>query len=137
MKRLGMLLLSCGLAAASLLPVAASAAYNDECRAMAQRLATDPGSLKVGELDLLKSCLSDLQRSVVLGEPPPAKGELPACAAQPAACPVCPAATACPAAPPEASSAPATPAVPANRAKPSRERAREDDRRLKPYLPTY
>ena len=91
MKRPGFAV--CALACACLLPAIAFAAYNDECRALALRLATDPGSLKVGELDLLKSCLSGLQRSVVLGEPPAAKSELPACAAkerysacQPAAC---------------------------------------------------
>ncbi|MFZ5757770.1 MAG: hypothetical protein ACOY3X_12745 [Pseudomonadota bacterium] len=102
--------------------------YNDECRGLARQLATDPGALKAGELDLLKSCLSDLQRGVALGNPPAAKSELPLCEtpapAPPAAVPACPV---CPAqAPPPA--CPKLPAAP---------RERGEDRRLKPYLPTY
>lgn len=101
----------------------ARAAFDDECRHLARQLATDPGSLKIGELDLLKSCVSDVQRGIVLGNPPPPKVELPVCTAPPPvaapACPVCPPAVVCPRV-----SAPA----PAPRA---------DDRRLKPYLPTY
>lgn len=117
-------------AAASLLALlvlagSARAEFDDECRQLARQLATDPGVLKIGELDLLKSCVSDIQRGIVLGNPPPAKVELPACASAPAAapapapaCPVCPPATVCP----------KVPVAP---------RERPEDRRLKPYLPTY
>ncbi|MFZ5722414.1 MAG: hypothetical protein ACOY33_02015 [Pseudomonadota bacterium] len=107
----------------------AAASYNEECRQLAMRLDSDPGSLKVGELDLLKSCLSDLQRSIVLGEPPPEKGPPPACETKPPECPVC---AACPAAETVRQKAPSPP--PPVRKK---EREREDDRRLKPYLPQY
>lgn len=113
------------LLGAALLALAGTvrADFNDECRQLARQLATDPGSLKIGELDLLKSCVSDVQRGIVLGNPPPPKVELPVCTAPPPApvqaCPVCPPAVVCPKV-----SAPAP--VP-----------RADDRRLKPYLPTY
>lgn len=112
---------------------AAHAEYSEECRDLAQRLAQDPGALKVGELDVLKSCLSDLQRGIVLGEPPPAKGEpvvvVPAAAPAPPTCPT--AAQLCP----EREAAAKERAAPAK----VRERKRDavPDRRLKPDLPKY
>ncbi len=112
---------------------AAHAEYSEECRDLAQRLARDPGALKVGELDVLKSCLSDLQRSIVLGEPPPAKGETAVDAAAAAPAPLtCPtAAQLCPGRE-AAAKAPEAPAK-------VRDRKRDTvpDRRLKPYLPKY
>lgn len=108
----------------------ATAGYEDECRTLAEKLAREPGALKVGELDLLKNCLSGLQRGIVLGEAPPPPSPPPAqdCPVVPVpACPVCPAPVVCPKR--ESSPAPAT-----------RERQREtpaEDRRLRPYLPTY
>lgn len=112
---------------------AAHAEYSEECRDLAQRLVQDPGALKVGELDVLKSCLSDLQRGMVLGEPPPAKGE--AVVSAPAAAP---APTTCPTA---AQLCPGREAAAKERAAPAkvRERKRDavPDRRLKPDLPKY
>lgn len=113
---------------------AAHAEYSEECRDLAQRLAQDPGALKVGELDVLKSCLSDLQRGIVLGEPPPAKGEPVVVDAAAAA----PAPLTCPTA---AQLCPGREAAAKERAAPAkvRERKRDavPDRRLKPDLPKY
>lgn len=104
--------------------------YGNECRSLAQRLALDPGSLKLPELDLIRNCIADLQRVIVLGETPPEKGEPPACAPveapPPEACPVCPTAAAlCPK------------AATARAKEPAREKEPAEDRRLKPFLPKY
>lgn len=112
---------------------AAHAEYSEECRDLAQRLAQDPGALKVGELDVLKSCLSDLQRGIVLGEPPPAKSESVVGAPVPApAPPICPTAEQLCPRPEAAAEGRAAPAK-------ARERKRDAvlDRRLKPDLPQY
>lgn len=73
--------------------------YNAECRTLAGRLAGEPGSLIMGELDVLKSCLSSLQRGIMNGAPPPA-GSPPACPPPPPPapreCPACPSPVACP-----------------------------------------
>ncbi|MFZ5698122.1 MAG: hypothetical protein ACOY9J_05290 [Pseudomonadota bacterium] len=119
------------LAVVLVAPTAAHAEYSEECRGLAQRLAQDPGALKVGELDVLKSCLSDLQRGIVLGEPPPAKSESLVGAPTPApAPPICPTAEQLCPRPKAAVKEPEAP-------KKVRERPREPDRRLKPYLPKY
>lgn len=114
------------LAAALLLALAsaAHATYNDECRTLAERLDANPAALKVGELDLLKSCLSDLQRIIVLGDTPPEKKPPQTCPEPPPA-PACPVCKVCPV----AEAAPA-----AGRDK---KRDREEDRSLRPYLPQY
>lgn len=76
-------------AMAASMPVRAS--YSPECRLLASQLASEPGSLKLGELDVLKSCLSTLQKGITAGEPPPA-GSPPDCPPPPPprVCPVCP-----------------------------------------------
>lgn len=115
----------------SMLAAVAQASYNDECRALAQKLDTDPGALKVGELDLLKNCLADLQRIIVLSETPPAKKPPQVCPPPPPAAP-CPVCKACPAADPAAA------AREREREKErEKERDRESDRQLRPFLPKY
>jgi len=115
----------------SMLAAAAQASYNDECRALAQKLDTDPGALKVGELDLLKNCLADLQRIIVLSETPPAKKPAQVCPPPPPAAP-CPVCKVCPAADPAAA------AREREREKErEKERDRESDRQLRPFLPKY
>lgn len=81
----------------------AFAQYSEDCRLLAEKLAKVPGDMKVGELDLLKNCLSGLQRVIVLGEEPPppaAPPPAPECPPPPPAeekeCPVCPEANSCP-----------------------------------------
>lgn len=78
----------------------AAATYGAECRMLASQLASDPGMLKLGELDVLKSCLSSLQRGITAGDPPPAPTPPPVAICPPPppekVCPVCPEAPACP-----------------------------------------
>lgn len=85
---------------ACLLVAGVARAYDPECRELAQHFAVDPGTLKLGELDVLKTCLSELQRRIVAGEPMPESGQPPACPEPPppivAECPPCPPAKACP-----------------------------------------
>lgn len=71
--------------------VPAWASYSPECRLLASQLASEPGLLKLGELDVLKSCLSTLQKGITAGDPPPA-GSPPDCPPPPPprVCPVCP-----------------------------------------------
>lgn len=126
------------LSAALLLPVlagAAHASYNDECRALAERLDRDPGALKVGELDLLKNCLADLQRIIVLSETPPAKKPPQECPPPPPAAP-CPVCKACPAADPAAVAREREREKERERER-EKERDREADRQLRPFLPKY
>lgn len=120
--------------------IPAHAEYSEECRALSERLAREPGTLKVGELDLLKNCLSGLQRGIVLGEAPP-----PPTPDKPLAVPECPPAEV-PAAKPERE-CPACPVCAAAAVRrdppPARERTPRDrdpaseDRRLKPFLPQF
>lgn len=80
-----------GFLLVSLLVLASAASlvraeYAEECRDLANTLARTPGALKNSEIDLLKNCLSGLQRSLALGEvpaaatPPPPEKNLPAVA---------------------------------------------------------
>jgi len=84
----------------ALLPALAEAEYAEECREFADKLARVPGSLTASEIELLKTCLAGLQRSMALGEavapspPPPEK----TCPPPPPekVCPVCPPPPVCP-----------------------------------------
>lgn len=116
-----------------LLSPVVQAEYGEECRVLVGQLAQDPGALKMGELDIVKSCVSDLQRGIVLGEPPPAR----TAATPPACAPSAPVAPACPVCPTARELCPRNDPAPA-RKEPDRERpAPTENRRLKPYLPTY
>lgn len=77
--------------ASMLVSAPAWASYSPECRLLASQLAAEPGSLKLGELDVLKSCLSALQKGITAGDPPP-EGSPPDCPPPPPprVCPVCP-----------------------------------------------
>lgn len=70
----------------------AQAEYADECREIADKLASEPGALKAGEIEFMRSCLAGLQRSQTLGEAvaPTPKPPPPVCPPPPPA-PVCPA----------------------------------------------
>jgi hypothetical protein len=84
----------------ALQPALAMAEYAEECREFADKLARAPGSLTASEIELLKTCLAGLQRSMSLGEavaptppapekicpPLPPEKECPVCAPPP----VCP-----------------------------------------------
>lgn len=132
----------------SVLPVAvclmlaagsATAAWNDECDQLSRRLNSEPATLKVGELDILKSCLSDLQRSIVLGEPLPVQGggaPSVACAVPPPAPHYCPACPVCAGRSDRDEQEEGTAAVPAKPKSPA-PRNREESRSRKPYLPTF
>lgn len=117
--------------ALALATASAAAQYSDECRDLARRMAVEPGALTAPELDLVRDCVSSLQRARLLGESVPPGEPLPCAAAAPvpAECPVCPevAAQACARATPP-------PAV-----RPARERARDtgEDRRPRTYIPKY
>lgn len=112
---------------------AGHAAYSDECRALAERLDRDPGSLKVGELDLLRNCLGNLQRIGALGEEPPAKKPPMACPPPsppppPEPCPVC---KVCPVVEP-------SPSVLRERERErAREKKRDEDVNLRPVLKPF
>jgi hypothetical protein len=95
-----------GFLLVSLLVLASAASlvraeYAEECRDLANTLARTPGALKNSEIDLLKNCLSGLQRSLALGEvpaaatPPPPEKICPPLPPE-KECPVCPAVQACP-----------------------------------------
>lgn len=101
----------------------AQAEYAEECRELADRLASEPGSLKASEIDLLKTCLAGLQRSQALGEKvEPSPKPVLTCPPPPPekTCPACPPAPVCPKAPPAAK---------------ERDRDRED--RLRPQLQAF
>lgn len=111
----------------------AYAEYGEECRALSAQLARDPGSLKVGDLDVLKTCMSDLQRILIVGGTAP-EGAADLCPSPvvEAKCPVCPSA---------AQLCGKRDAAPAEQAPPSRER-REPPKApppnpLKPALPVF
>lgn len=122
-------------------PQSGQTAYGEECQLLARKLAQVPGALQMGELELIKNCISVLQRGIVLGESLAVPAELPSPSCAPAApvivpeCPVCqtcPPPTVCPtadklcerSAPPPARKEPERAPTP-------------DNRRLRPYLPTY
>lgn len=47
-------------------------AWGPECRLLSGQLAAAPGSLKMGDLDVLRTCITALQRAIVNNEPLPA-----------------------------------------------------------------
>lgn len=106
-------LLALLLAAAS---AVASADYGPECRVLATQLARDPGTVKLGDLDALKSCLSELQLIIVDRKQAPEPSSPAELACPPA--PSCPACPTCPACPKQECP------------------AEESGRTLKPHLPT-
>lgn len=116
MLRLKSLAVLCLLAAIAV-PFA-HADYGPECRVLATQLARDPGAVKLGDLDALKSCLSELQLVIVDRKPPPAPSSPDELACPPP--PACPACAACPACPKHDCAAEEEPA-----------------RSLKPHLPTF
>lgn len=102
-------------------PTLAPAEYAEECREFADKLARVPGSLTASEIELLKTCLAGLQRSMSLGEavaPTPVPPEK-TCPLPPPekACPVCPPPTVCP------------------KVAPAREREREREPAVDPLRP--
>ncbi len=106
----------------------AHAAYSEECRALGAKLDLDPGSLTVGELDLLRNCLGDLQRIGSLGETPPAKKPPLVCppAPPPPAPEPCPVCKACPVV-----------EQPAPSVLREREKKREEEINLRPVLKPF
>lgn len=121
------------LALAAMLGPVAYADYGEECRALSAQLAREPGSLKVGDLDVLKTCLSDLQRLLIVGgQPPEGVSDLcPAPVVEPQRCPVCPsAAQLC-------GKRDAPRDAPSARDRRDPEREPSPDRQLKPALPVF
>lgn len=102
----------------ALAAVTARGAYDGECQRLAFQLARDPGVLTVGDIDALRSCLSQLQAAGMTGNAvlPPPRDDLCPPAAPAAACPACP------------SAAQLCPREPARREEPPRQRT---------YIPKY